>query len=205
MAMGFREYFLTHAELADDLYTAGHHINCYMTATAAIDALAAIWETDFLDESVALRREFGGSVPASARMARFVRRFSGDPKAARVAVIRFAEDAKRFGTLPPPESLEVEGLLKAREPPMRGAMPPAYLDTDLDELARQAPTLMANPNVRKLAEEYQYPGLLYSLYRCPTVHLFTWPAQEQTLLAIARSSTCACIRTSPVSASGTAW
>jgi hypothetical protein len=168
--MGFSEYFLTHADLADELHTAGCFLNSYMTATAAIDALAAIWETDFPEESATLQREFGGTVPPSVRMARFVMKFSNDPRAANIAVIRFAEDAKLFGTnIPSAEAGEIDALFKAREVPF-GACPPAYLDIELAKLALEAPTLMANPTVRKLAEEYQYPALLYILYRCPMVH-----------------------------------
>lgn len=40
--MGFQEYFLAQAELADDLYDRGCRINCYTCATAAIDRVDRI-------------------------------------------------------------------------------------------------------------------------------------------------------------------
>jgi hypothetical protein len=30
-----------------------------------------------------------------------------------------------------------------------------------------------------MAEEYQYPALIYTLYRCPTVHSLSYPRQAQ--------------------------
>lgn len=78
--MGFREYFLEQADFADSAYDSGFRINCRMGATAAIDALAAIWETDFPGDAKSLAQELGGKPPASIRMARFVRRFTEDPR-----------------------------------------------------------------------------------------------------------------------------
>jgi len=177
--MGFREYFAEHADLADALYQSGHTLICYVTATAAIDALAAIWLTDFPTDAANMRTEFGGTPPSAVRMARFVRRFAaGDPRTEKIAVVRFAEDAKRMASLGV-ATAEVDALLAARMPKMRGQLPPSHLDLDLSGLAREAPTLMGKPAVRRLAEEYQYPALLYSLYRCPTVHTFGWSKQTQ--------------------------
>lgn len=174
--MGFREYFKTQATLADELYEHGYKINCYITATAAIDALSEIWKSDFPAEAAALDAQFGGKAPSAVRMGRFVRRFSGDDRSNRIAVIRFAEDAARFAPAIAPA--EVAAMLKARAPKGR-ALPPAHLDVDLADLANEAPTLLGNPVVRRIAEEYHYPSLLYSLYRCPTVHTFGWSRESQ--------------------------
>jgi hypothetical protein len=170
--MGFREYFNAQADVADELYRNDHTINCYITATAAIDALAEIWKSDFPAEAQALSREFGGTVPSSIRMARFVRKFAADPVAEKIAVICFAEDALRFKPTIAPS--EVAALLRSRIESKPGVLPRVDLDVDLAALTREAPTLLGNPEVRKLVEEYFYPALLYSLYRCPVVHTLGW-------------------------------
>lgn len=168
--MGFREYFEDQAAVADDLCERGFVLNACITATAAIDALAEIWGRDFPIEASALSREFGGSVPGAARMSRFVATlFSKDPRTAHVSVLRFAEDASRFA--PGLATAEVTALLAARRVGPN-EMPSESLDCDMAALTLEAPLLMSNANVRRLAVEYQYPGLLYSLYRCPMVHTF---------------------------------
>lgn len=175
--MGFREYFNAQADIADELYQTDHAINCYMTATAAIDALAEIWESDFPEEAQALSREFGGTVPSSVRMARFVRKFAADPRAEKIAVICFAEDAFRFKPTIVPS--EVAALLRSRIPSEPGVLPRVDLDVDLAALKREAPTLLGKPEVSTLVEEYFYPALLYSLYRCPVVHTLGWSKRTQ--------------------------
>lgn len=173
--MGFRDYFNAQAHLADELYRNHHPINCYITATAAIDALAEIWESDFPEEAQALSREFGGTVPGSIRMARFIRKFAADPKAEKVAVICFAEDALRFA--PTIEPGEVTSLLRSRWSGEPNTRPPSDRDVDLAALSLEAPSLLANPAVLGLVEEYFYPALLYSLYRCPMVHTLSCSKQ----------------------------
>ena len=175
--MGFLEYFQAQADVADDLYDRGFRINCHMGATASLDALAAIWEADFPADAAQLSRFFGGSTPAAARLSRFVWRFTQDLRAETVAVIRFCEDAVPYASRA--ERAEVDALLAARQPTQRGQLPPAHMDLSLDALEAEAPTLFANSQVRRLAEEYQYPGLLYTLYRCPTVHSLSYPRQAQ--------------------------
>jgi len=111
-------------------------------------------------------------------MSRLVRTFAGaDRRTALIAVIRFAEDAMRFA--PGVAPAEVAALLAARQPEERGTRPPAHKDVDITALAQEAPTLLSNAAVRRLAEEYHYPGLLYGLYRCPMVHTFGWSKQAQ--------------------------
>lgn len=176
--MGFRDYFNAQADLADELWRANHAINCYITATAAIDALAEIWKSDFPAEAQALSREFGGTVPPSIRMARFVRKFAADPRAEKIAVICFAEDALRFGPTTIPRS-EVTSLLDCRRAPEPNTVPPAERDVDLAALSREAPALLGNPAIRILVEQYFYPALLYSLYRCPMVHTLGWSKRAQ--------------------------
>lgn len=170
--MSFRDYFNAQADVADELYRNDHTINCYMTATAAIDALAEIWQSDFPADATALRREFSGTVPPAIRMARFVREFAADPRAEKIAVICFAEDALRFKPTIAPS--EVAALLRSRIESEPGVLPRADLDVDLAALALEAPALLGNPEVRILLERYSYPALLYSLYRCSVVHTLGW-------------------------------
>lgn len=106
-------------------------------------------------------------------MARFVRRFAADPRAEKIAVICFAEDALRFKPAIAPS--EVAALLRSRIESEPGVLPREDLDVDLAALTLEAPTLLGNPEVRKLVEEYFYPALLYSLYRCPVIHTLGWP------------------------------
>jgi anti-sigma factor RsiW len=140
--MGFREYFNAQADVADELYRNDHTINCYITATAAIDALAEIWKSDFPAEAQALSRKFGGRVPSSIRMAGFVRKFAADPRAEKIAVICFAEDALRFKPTIAPS--EVAALLRSRIQSKPGVLPRVDLDVDLAALTREAPTLLGN-------------------------------------------------------------
>lgn len=173
--MGFREHFTTQADLADELYRSHREINCYITATTAIDALAEIWQSDFPMDAGALSREVGGSVPGSIRVSRFVRQFASDPRADKIAVIRFAEDALRFApTIATSEATSLVSSRWSREP---NTVPPSSRDVDLAALSREAPALLANPVARGLVEFYFYPALLYSLYRCPMVHTLGWSKQ----------------------------
>jgi hypothetical protein len=176
--MGFRDYFNKQADLADELWRTNRAINCYITATAAIDALAELWQSDFPAEAQALSTEFGGGkVPSSVRMARFVRKFAADSRASKIAVIRFAEDALRFA--PTIARSELTALLDSRCAAEPNTVPPSDRDVDLAALSLEAPVLLANPAVRRLVEEYFYPALLYSLYRCPMVHTLGWSRQTQ--------------------------
>lgn len=175
--VGFREYFLEQADFADDAHERGLRINCHMAATAAIDALAAIWESDFPGEAKVLQRDAGGKPPASVRMARFVSRFTRDERAERVAVIRFCEDARPYADAQ--TRTELEALLGERTPKTIGQLPPAYKDLTVSALAERAPMTFAKPGVSLMAEEYRYPALLYTLYRCPTVHALSYPKQAQ--------------------------
>jgi len=159
--MGFREYFDTQASIAEDLCNRKFVLNACITATSSLDALAEIWEHDSSDDARALGQEFGGSVPGAARMSRFVHTFlTGDPRSRRISVLRLAEDISRFAPHIAPS--EVAALLAARRMPPNSLLD-GSTDCDADALSLQAPLLMSNPGVRRLAVEYQYPGLLYAL------------------------------------------
>ena len=146
-------------------------------ATSSLDALAGIWLHNFPDAKKKLQKEVGGTIPASIRLARFLKQFiPNDPDVNKVAVVCFAEDWKLYR----PQDAHVADLIinkRVNKDPndvFSGHEPPrAYLDVSRDELARECPELAANLDLLALAEEYEYGAILYSLYRCPLVHAAT--------------------------------
>ncbi len=173
----FEHYFYKRAQLADDMVASGSFIDAYTLAAASLDALAEIWFSDFPDVKQELNSEFGGTVPCSIRLARFLKKFvSNDPRVSKVAVICFAEDWKYYR---PQDNHIANKLLSKRlsnnpnEFLRAYELPKSYLDVSRDELAQECPDIKNHPDLFNLLEEYEYGSLLYTFYRCPLVHLAT--------------------------------
>jgi hypothetical protein len=100
--MGFREYFDTQANIAEDLCNRKFVLNACITSTRCLDALAEIWQHDFPADALALRQAFGGSVPGAARLSRFVDTcLTSDSRARRISVLRLAAVLISRFDLPP--------------------------------------------------------------------------------------------------------
>ena len=173
----FEHNFYKRAQLADQMTVSGYINEAYTLATASLDALAEIWMNDFPDDKQDLEIEFRGKVPSSIRLARLFKKFlPSDSLASRVAVICFAEDWKFYY---PEDAAIADRLLTRRmgdDPDERiraYEMPKAHLDVSRDELVRECPELSTRSDLLNLVEEYEYGALLYTLYRCPLVHLGT--------------------------------
>ncbi|TRV41633.1 MAG: hypothetical protein EWV53_19805 [Microcystis panniformis Mp_MB_F_20051200_S9] len=167
----FGHYFYKRAELADEMILAGYVVEARILATAYLDALAEIWLHDFPNIKKKLEREFGGKVPGSIRLARFLKQFAvGDARVSKVAVICFAEDWKKHR----PQDTDIANrLLNRRINNNRHQLPSSYLDLSRDDLAQECPELNSRSDLYALAEEYEYGAILYSFYRCPLAHVAT--------------------------------
>lgn len=173
----FENYFQERAQLADEMASQGHATDSHTLSTASLDALAEIWLHDFPTTKQKLESELGGAIPASIRLARFLKQFvPNDPRVSKVAVICFAEDWKHYR----PQDTQIanqllyrrlsnnpDEFLRAHEPPK------SYLDVSRAELAEECAEFGCRPDLFALAEEYEYGALLYSFYRCPLVHVAT--------------------------------
>lgn len=173
----FEHYFYKRAQLADDMVASGSFIDAYTLATASLDALAEIWFNDFPNVKRKLNSEFGGTVPCSIRLARFLKEFvSDDFRVNKVAVVCFAEDWKYYR---PQDTHIADQLLSKRLSNSTNRflrsceLPKSYLDVSCDELAQECPELLTRPDLFKLLEEYEYGSILYTFYRCPLVHSAT--------------------------------
>ncbi len=167
----FEHYFYKRAQLADQMALAGHVNDSHTLATASLDALAEIWLHDFPDTKNSLEIELGGKVPASIRLARFLKHFVvDDPHVSKIAVVCFAEDWKYYR---PQDSHLADKLLRTRISDNLYELPKSYLNVSRIELAQECPDFNSRSDLYALAEEYEYGSLLYSLYRCPLVHIAT--------------------------------
>jgi hypothetical protein len=167
----FENYFCKRAQLADEMALAGHVTDAHTLATASLDALSEIWLHDFPDVKKQLENELGGTVPASIRLARFLKQFAvGDDRVGKVAVVCFAEDWKKYR---PQDTDIADRLLSRRISNEPNELPRIYLDLTRNELAQECPELNSRPDLYALAEEYEYGAILYSFYRCPLVHVAT--------------------------------
>lgn len=164
----FEHYFHRRAQLAEQLVEAGWNQEASTLATSTIDALATIWFHDFPAVEPAIRAELAGAVPASIRMARFLKTFaSQDAEVRKIAVVCFAEDWMRYA---PKTASIAERLLKERLGKLRGELPHSYKDLSIEALLLEAPELRTIPGAIAMTEDYEYGALLYSIYRCPLVH-----------------------------------
>ncbi|PSB19669.1 hypothetical protein C7B65_10250 [Phormidesmis priestleyi ULC007] len=167
----FEHYFYKRAQLADEMASSGHVVDAHTLATASLDALAGIWLHDFPDVKKKLEIELGGTVPASIRLARFLKQFvADDSRVSKVAVICFAEDWKNSR---PQDAHLADQLLIKRISSDSHEFPRSYLDISRTELSQECPELSSRPDLYALAEEYEYGAILYTFYRCPLVHVAT--------------------------------
>lgn len=168
-------FFHRKADLIDELAQAGRRDEVTILATTALDALGAVWFSDFPEVESSMKQECGGKPPLSLRMARLMATFvPGDPEAAKVAVVCFAEDLLRYK----PELTWLAGKLLDPRCPERdekglhfGELPRSYLDKTRAELLEECPELTDSPGLPALIEEYTYPAVLYRFFRCPLVHM----------------------------------
>jgi hypothetical protein len=165
----FAKYFHDRADLAESLHRNGWRNEGQLVAAVALDSLASIWEHS---------RERKKTSRASLRLHEFVRTFTQDPKADKIAVVFMAEDMLAHG----PQRLHAVAnrLLDARVPsrsekagPMEFRQSPAtYLDKPWDVLVAEEPSLASETRLQELSSDYTYPATLYRLYRCGLAHSF---------------------------------
>lgn len=166
----FEYYFYERAQLADEMASTNHVVDAHTLATASLDALATIWLHDFPNIKNKLENEIGGAVPASIRLARFLKQFvADDSRVSKVAVVCFAQDWKKNR---PQDACLADKLLIERIGDSH-TFPKSYLDISRTELAQECPELNSRPDLCALAEEYEYGAILYTFYRCPLVHVAT--------------------------------
>jgi hypothetical protein len=169
----FENYFYKRAQLADEIASQGHENDANTLAIASLDALAEIWLHDFPDINKKFEIELGGKVPASIRLARFLKHFVvDDPRVSKVAIVCFAEDWKYYYEK---DAYLANKLLSTRISDNPNKPPKSCLDVSRIELAKECSDFNSNthPELYALAEEYEYGALMYSLYRCPLVHFAT--------------------------------
>jgi hypothetical protein len=167
----FKNYFHLRADLAEELHQRGFTVDANIVATTALDALTTVWLHDFPTDRVAMEKDSGGKVPPSIRMARLVRRFAaGASHVDKVAVFMFAEEWKKNV---PASVTDADALLAPRRPTLPGEFPHAHLDVSRADLLRECPAIVDQPLLAALAEEYEYPALVYRFVRSPFVHYGT--------------------------------
>jgi hypothetical protein len=168
----FEYYFYKRAQVAEELADSGAVVDAYILTTASLDALAAIWLSDFPNDQKDMKKEQGGSIPASIRLTRFLKKFApNDPHVKKVAVICFAQDWKEHRQ----KDNHIAELLLSRRM-YRGNQEsgkwllPRNLDVSREELTQECPQIKNPSNLFNLLENYEYGAILYSFYRCPFVH-----------------------------------
>ena len=172
MFLPFENYFHRRATVADQLYSQGDTVDARILATTALDALAEIWLDDFPKIEKKLNQCYGGGIPASIRLSQLLKHFAKEDRdASKVSVVCFAEDWKLHRSQ---DSDLANRLLDERLNYYFQQLPQSSCDLSLTELEQECPQI-AQKELRRIAEEYEYGALLYKFYRCALVHSSTSP------------------------------
>ncbi len=172
MFLPFENYFHRRATVADQLYAQGDTVDARILATTALDALAEIWFHDFPEKKRELNQYYGDPTPASIRLSQLLKHFAKEDRdASKVSVVCFAEDWKLHR---PQDSDLANRLLDKRLNYYFQRLPQSSCDLSLTKLKQECPQI-AQKELRRIAEEYEYGALLYKFYRCALVHSSTSP------------------------------
>lgn len=163
----FEQHFLQRADLAEQLYRDGWRNEAHLVASVALDSLGRVWAHDLPKEAP----RSGDAV----RFRAFVQKYARDPKTSNVAVVLFAQDLYQYGSSDfrdlATRMLDQRNAITGPDKGMEfREWPHQHKDCTWGALLLEEPDLAKDPKLKKQAERYTYPALVYSLFRCGVAH-----------------------------------